>query len=295
MTELTICEICGGKVFSEYLECTDHFLTGEKFKLVKCNSCGFVFVNPRPEKEKLQLYYDSPDYVSHSGTEKGLVNKIYKVIRNHTHKRKFNLVKKYSSAPKILDIGCGSGELLNLFRRNSWETLGVEPNENARKFALQAYGLNIIDENEIEKIPDHSFPAIMLWHVLEHVPELNKRMAELHRILQKDGVLFIAVPHCSSYDAEYYKQYWAAYDVPRHLWHFTAETIELLCRKNKFSIEKILPMKFDSYYVSMLSEKYKTGKQKLFKGFKTGYRSNRNARMNKYAYSSQIYVIRNSA
>jgi ubiquinone/menaquinone biosynthesis C-methylase UbiE len=295
MTELMKCEICGGQDFSDFLECTDHFLTKEKFKLAKCNSCGFVFLNPRPDTDKLHLYYDSPDYISHSGSEKGIINKVYKKIRTHTHKKKYNLVKKHSQGKKILDIGCGSGELLNLFKMKGWETLGVEPNENARKFAMLTHKLNVIDENETEKIPDHSFPAIMLWHVLEHVPGLNERMEELKRILQTDGVLFVAIPHCSSYDAEYYKQYWAAYDVPRHLWHFTPKTIELLCEKHKFSVTGVLPMKFDSYYVSLLSEKYKYGKQKLFSGFRRGYMSNIKAGRGHGSYSSQIYIIRNKA
>lgn len=289
------CEICGSSNLSGFLECTDHFLTKEKFKISQCNECGFVFLNPQPEKEKLEPYYDSPDYISHSGTEKGIINKIYKKVKKITIKRKLKIVCRYSVGRKILDIGCGSGELLNIFKENKWQTMGVETNEKARNYAIKKYGLQVIDETEVEKIQDRSFDVICLWHVLEHVPELQKRMNELKRLLKPAGTLFIAVPHCNSYDAAYYKEYWAAYDVPRHLWHFTPSTLKALCNKYGFSGVNIMPMKFDSYYVSLLSEKYIYGKKRLFKGFWNGYISNRKAKKQKYPYSSQVYVFRSKS
>jgi SAM-dependent methyltransferase len=294
MEEILKCEICEGNEFTDFLKCTDYFLTKEKFLLKKCKNCGLVFVNPRPEINTLGNYYDSPEYISHSGSEKGIVNKIYKKIRHITHNNKYKLVKSLSSERNILDIGSGSGELLSLFKNNNWRTLGVEPNAEARKFSISQYGIEVIDENGIEKIKDHSFAAITMWHVLEHVPELNKRVKELKRILSPNGFLFIAVPHHDSYDADYYKEFWAAYDVPRHLFHFTPVTLERLFKKHGFEIVKILPMKFDSYYVSLLSEKYKNGKQKLLNGFRRGYISNIKARKHQYSYSSQIYVIKNA-
>lgn len=295
MIHLNKCEICGSIDLSCFLECRDHFLTKENFKLYKCNECCFVFLNPQPEKEKLELYYDSPDYISHSGTGKGIINKIYKRVKKITLQKKLKIVSRHSSGKKILDIGCGSGELMNIFNENNWQTMGVEPNERVRNYAIKEYGLKIVDEKEIEKIQDRSFDVISLWHVLEHVPELQKRMNELKRIIKANGTLFIAVPHCNSYDAVYYKEYWAAYDVPRHLWHFTPSTLEVLCNKYGFSVVNIIPMKFDSYYVSLLSEKYIHGKQKLFKGLWKGYVSNRKAIKQKYPYSSQIYVFRRNS
>jgi SAM-dependent methyltransferase len=295
MEEIMKCEICGGNDFVEFLQCTDYFLTQEKFSLKKCNNCGLVFVNPRPEVNKLGKYYDSPDYISHSGSDKGIVNKVYKKIRQLTHKRKYKLVNSFSTEKSILDIGSGSGELLSLFKRNNWKSTGVEPNAEARKFSRNKYGIDVLDEKDLEKIEDHSFGAISMWHVLEHVPDLNMRMKELKRILMEDGFLFIAVPHLDSFDAEYYKEFWAAFDVPRHLYHFTPITIEKLLQKYDFEIVKKLPMKFDSYYVSMLSEKYKNGEQKLFSGFWRGYISNKKAGKRHYSYSSQIYVIKNAS
>lgn len=295
MDTILTCAICGENKFGNYLFCTDHFLTKEEFTLVKCSNCGLVFVNPRPKIHELKNYYNSPDYISHSGTEKGIINKIYKKIRRITHKRKFELISSVSSGKTILDIGSGSGELLSLFNENGWKTLGVEPGTEARNYSKKKFGIEVIDEHELEKVENHSFDNISMWHVLEHVPDLNARMNEIKRILKPGGNAFIAVPHLDSHDAEYYREFWAAFDVPRHLYHFSPSTITELFRKHGFSVVRILPMKFDSYYVSLLSEKYKNKKQNFIGGFMRGYISNRKAKQNKNSYSSQIYVIQNSA
>ncbi|HNW97583.1 MAG TPA: class I SAM-dependent methyltransferase [Bacteroidales bacterium] len=292
MEKINNCPVCENTEFLDYMICTDFFLTKEKFNLVKCNKCDFIFINPRPENYKLGQYYNSPDYISHSGTEKGIINKIYKIVRQHTHNKKYKLINSFSKKKNVLDIGCASGELLSLFKKNNWKTLGLEPNEEARNFAKNQYNIDVIDEVQISTLHNDSFDNITLWHVLEHVPDLNTRIKELKRILTPEGFLFVAVPHCDSFDAGYYKEYWAAYDVPRHLYHFTPITLEKIFNKHGFSIVKKLPMKFDSYYVSMLSEKYKTGKQSIIKGFITGYLSNKKAKSKKYSYSSQIYVLK---
>ncbi|MFA4852408.1 MAG: class I SAM-dependent methyltransferase [Bacteroidales bacterium] len=294
MEEIKQCNICGNAEFSVYIECRDHFLTQELFTIVRCKKCGFLFVNPLPEKDKLHSYYDSPEYISHSGTSNGLINSIYKKARNYTHKKKFRIISKYAKGKTILDVGCGSGELLKLFKHHNWETLGIEPNSKVREFAKLSYGLKILEEDQIINIPEKSIDVITLWHVLEHVSDLNERMQELKRILKNDGVLIIAVPNCISYDAIYYGKYWAAYDVPRHLYHFTPNTIKQLLNKFNFSITNILPMKFDSYYVSMLSEKYKSGRTNMIKALFIGLKSNIRACKDKASYSSQIYVIRNT-
>ena len=150
-----------------------------------------------------------------------------------------------------------------------------------------------MDEIEISNIPNNSKDIITMWHVLEHVSELNERIGELKRILKKDGTIFIAVPNCISYDANYYNKFWAAYDVPRHLYHFTPDSMKRLLEKFNFSRIDVLPMRFDSYYVSMLSEKYKTGRSNILKALYIGWKSNRYAMKDKISFSSLLYVIRN--
>ena len=204
MEELKNCPICGSEKHSVFLTCTDHFLTKEKFTIVKCDKCGFTFVNPRPEQSQLAGYYESTEYISHSGTSKGIVNSVYKFIRNYTHKAKLKLVTKYAKGNKILDIGCGSGELLSLFRKIGWETLGIEPNQTAREFAVKQYCINVYEEAHLKEIDDGMMDVISMWHVLEHVSLLNERMQEVKRVLKDDGVLFIAVPNRISFDATHY-------------------------------------------------------------------------------------------
>jgi len=293
MEEIKKCFICGNQEFTPYLTCSDYFLTKEPFNIVKCKTCGFVFVNPRPVKAELSKYYESSEYISHSGTSKGIVNTVYKKIRKYTHSKKLKLVERFANKKNILDIGCGSGELLSLFKMNGWETLGIEPNQNARDFAISEYKLDVNDESEISNIPNSSKDVITMWHVLEHVSDLNERVGELKRILKKDGTIFIAVPNCISYDAKHYEKFWAAYDVPRHLYHFTPDSMKRLLEKFQFRIIEVLPMKFDSYYVSMLSEKYKTGNSNLLKALYIGWKSNHYAKKDKIAYSSLLYVIHN--
>ncbi len=292
MEEIKQCPICGNEDFKQLLNCVDYFLTKETFNLVSCKNCEFVFVNPRPSQNELSRYYDTPEYISHSGTRRGFVNYLYLKIRNITLKKKFNLVNKVSSGKSILDIGCASGELLNYFKQKNWTTLGIEPDEKARNFSRTNFNLQVEPENHLNNISDKSFDAISMWHVLEHVSELKKRMEQITRIIKDDGTIIIALPNHLSYDAEFYKSYWAAYDVPRHLYHFSQKNIEQLFSNYGFKMISLLPMKFDSYYVSMLSEKYKTGKQSFVKGLYRGYISNLYARKRSNNYSSLIYVFK---
>jgi len=292
MEELNNCPVCENKKMGTFLECSDYFLSNEKFTLVECENCEFIFVNPRPSENELSAYYESPEYISHTATKKGLINLLYLKIRKFTLKRKFTLVNKYSTGKSILDIGCASGELLNEFKKNGWETLGIEPNENARKSAAANYGLQVEDESYLNKIENGTFDVVSMWHVLEHVSNLSERMKQLSAIVKDDGIVVIALPNRNSYDALYYEKFWAAYDVPRHLYHFTPENVELLFSRYGFKLLSKVPMKFDSYYVSMLSEKYKTGKSGFLKGLYRGFISNRHARKQIGNYSSLIYIFK---
>lgn len=294
METLKACLVCDNESFTTFLNCPDHFLTQEAFSICKCDKCEFLFTNPRPEANELTDYYKSAEYISHSNSRQGLQNLIYQAVRKYTLGRKYKMISRYKKDGRILDIGCATGEFLNYFKSRNWETFGIEPDEQARKMGILNYSLKIEDEDYLQKLPDASYDVITMWHVLEHVPLLNERIAQLHRLLTPDGILFIAVPNPNSQDAKLYGSFWAAYDVPRHLYHFTQATISLLFSKHHFELIRKIPMKFDSFYVSMLSEKYMHLKNRFFNGILSGIVSNRSAKRSG-EYSSLIYAFRKAS
>ena len=261
MENLGSCPICESKKAYTKLTCIDNTVSKEQFEIKECESCGFNYTDPRPKAEELGRYYESVDYVSHSDTSKGLVNFLYQKVKKHTLRKKVGLINSLSKKGYILDIGSGTGDFLNACKTNGWKTMGVEPSKNARDLSIKKHQLVIKEESEIETIEEKSFEIISLWHVLEHVPDLNNRIKEIDKLLKKDGRVIIAVPNRMSYDAERYQKNWAGYDVPRHLYHFSPNDIKKLFGNYGFQIEQVKPMLFDAYYVSMLSEKIKWKKE----------------------------------
>lgn len=286
------CPICKNSKFKNFINCKDHTVSQETFTIVQCESCGFKFTNPIPELDHLGRYYKSEDYISHSNTKKGLISRLYHTVRNYTLKNKINLVSSYVSRGTILDYGCGTGMFLKACKDAGWKTLGMEPDSGASQLAGEL-GINVYaDKSELKSVmKDNKVEAITLWHVLEHVTDLEETLSFFFNYLSAAGVLIIAVPNHQSYDAKHYKEHWAAYDVPRHLYHFEKETIQKLLSNNGFNLIETLPMKFDSFYVSMLSEKYKTGSIRYLNAFILGLVSNISAK-NSSGYSSTIYVFK---
>lgn len=289
-THIKSCPICESTGFKTYLQTKDYFLTQEDFKIVQCKQCEFIFTNPIPSIDDLSKYYDSPDYLSHT-VNKSVTGFIYDSLRNLNIKKKYRLISSLSDGNKILDIGQGTGEFLNYFKQKGWETLGVEPNKSARKFAIDNYQLKVFDENELDKLEENSFDVITLWHVLEHVPDLNSRIIQIKKLIKTNGSVVIALPNIESPDATKYGEYWAGLDVPRHLYHFSEDSIKNLLDKYDMNLVSSHPMKFDAYYVSLLSEKYMKAKLPYVPAFINGFRSNLSAR-EKNNYSSMIFVAK---
>jgi 2-polyprenyl-3-methyl-5-hydroxy-6-metoxy-1,4-benzoquinol methylase len=275
------------------MTCIDHTVSHETFQLVRCESCGFIMTSPRPENSALGKYYMSEDYISHSNRSSSVIEKIYQIARIVSLERKINLVNRHLLSPekRLLDYGCGTGEFLNHARKKGFKIQGVEPSSIARQ---QAQKLTHEKISETIAEVENQFDAITLWHVLEHIPDINKVIGQLKSILTKNGTIFIAVPNHKSNDAIRYQELWAGYDVPRHLWHFSQQTMKKLLTKNGLNIVDTIPMKLDSFYVSMLSEKYKRKKNSisgLTQAFFNGLRSNIQASSN-MEYSSLIYIAK---
>ena len=270
---------------STYLTCTDHTVSNEKFTLLLDENLEMLITSPQPKKEDLAGYYESEDYISHTDSNRSLFDKVYQKVKNYTIKQKLHLINSFQTKEKtILDIGCGTGDFLHFCQQNNWNITGVEPNENARNLASEKLGLdNSISESVEILMKDQSkrFDVITMWHVLEHVPNLEEYISFLKQLLKQNGRLIIAVPNYKSYDAKHYGKFWAAYDVPRHLWHFSQKSIKQIFSKFDLELVNTLPMKFDSYYVSLLSEKYKSGVSNPLKAFYIGFLSNWKARRSK--------------
>lgn len=292
MEILNKCPICEGGEFSEYLQGGDFFLTKEIFTIVKCKDCNFIFVNPRPSREEIFRYYKSVDYISHSNTNRGLLNKIYHLVRKRNHNKKYRLISGYVKSGVILDIGCATGEFLNYFKKKAWITEGVEPDKDTREFAEKKHKLTIYSEEYLDIVKFERYDVITMWHVLEHIHLLKERILQTYKLLKKEGVLIVAVPNATCYDAHIYGKFWAGYDLPRHIYHFTQDSIVKLFADHNFRVERIVPMKYDAYYISLLSEKYLNGSKNIIKAFINGYRSNKWAKKNNNNYSSLIFVFK---
>jgi len=291
MILLDKCPVCLNKNLVNKLSCTDHTTSKEKFTIVSCETCDFTFTNPRPKDESLGEYYKSEMYISHTNSDKGLFNWMYQTVRRYAIRTKLTLLKSVINSGYHLDIGCGTGEFLNACQQTGFKAEGVEPSKLAREQAINNYNLSVSENTNLEQFKDDTFDSISMWHVLEHVPNLIKTITEFKRILNKNGKAIIAVPNHKSWDSSYYSEFWAAWDVPIHLWHFSKETIKLLFNKNGFKLIKTKPMLFDSFYVSLLSEEFKTGKKKFISGFFIGIISNIIGLFTKRGCSSTIYVF----
>lgn len=254
-----ICPSCGSQNLTTLLKCKDHYASGDEFEIIKCEQCGLGITQDFPSEEEIGKYYDVPQYISHSDTNKGLINRLYHIARTIALKSKAKTVTKFSSenANTLLDMGCGTGYFLNKMRQQKWLVTGIEKDAGARKYAKDKFNLDTHTHEYLFDLAPKKKDVITLWHVLEHLEKLNETMAKIHEVLNDDGIAIIALPNKDSFDAIQYKEKWAAYDVPRHLWHFSPNDFELLANKHNFKLEELKPMYFDAFYISMLSEKYR--------------------------------------
>jgi 2-polyprenyl-3-methyl-5-hydroxy-6-metoxy-1,4-benzoquinol methylase len=277
-----------------HLKVRDFSVSGEEFQLIENKEHGFLETIPQPDLDMLPGYYESEDYISHTDSKRNLFEKVYHLVREVSLRKKLKLINFYTSrSKKLLDVGCGTGDFIKSAQLNGWSVSGIEPNKDARDIANRKTNNCVLREEGLYEFQSNSFDVVTLWHVLEHLPNLEEQLKAFKNVLKQDGILVVAVPNYRSFDANYYKEFWAAYDVPRHLWHFNKESISSLVGKQNMKVVEIKPMLFDSFYVSMLSEKYKKGKMNPIKGFWNGLRSNMAYLSTKEA-SSLIYVIKNN-
>jgi 2-polyprenyl-3-methyl-5-hydroxy-6-metoxy-1,4-benzoquinol methylase len=267
----------------------DYSISKEIFELHHNPEYDMLITFPKPSLEKLPSYYESDDYISHTDGKRSLFERMYHLIKDVALKNKLKLINAQSPKGKLLDIGAGTGDFLVVAKKDGWLTTGVEPSQKAKTIATKK---GVTFAESLAVLENNSFDVITMWHVLEHVPNLEEYISELKRLVKPNGTIIIAVPNFKSFDANYYGKFWAAFDVPRHIWHFSKTAIQKLFSEKKMKLAEVLPMKFDSFYVSLLSEKYKTGKMNFVRAFFVGLKSNLSGNRTK-EYSSHIYIIKN--
>ncbi|WP_457866529.1 class I SAM-dependent methyltransferase [Salegentibacter sp. F14] len=272
----------GNKV---YIECQDFLVSQEKFQLV---SADFEILKTIPVPENLASYYESENYISHTDSSKGITDRIYRLVKKYMLNKKLNWIESLMLPGKLLDVGAGTGDFLLNAKERGWEVSGVEPNKSARNLALEK---NLEVRKDLSKYDGKKFDVICLWHVLEHISNVEEELSKLKALLDKNGILVIAVPNFKSYDAQYYREFWAGYDVPRHLWHFSQNGIKKFFSQFGFILDHTRPLIFDAYYVSLLSEKNRTGTSNPLKAFFQGWKSNWQARRST-EYSSLVYFFK---
>jgi len=288
------CPVCHSGTISSVMSAKDYTVSKEVFEIWECAACTARFTQHVPSADAIGSYYQSQDYISHSNTKKGLINRLYHWVRSFTLAAKKRLIRNHTNMQKgtLLDVGAGTGAFAATMQKAGWTVTGLEPDETARKNAKEQFQVELQTPDQLFHQPDAHFDAITMWHVLEHVHDLHQYLDAFHRILKPQGTLFIAVPNYTSFDADTYGEHWAAYDVPRHLYHFSPHSMDILAEKHDMQVVAHRPMWFDSFYVSMLSEQYKNGYNNILKAFWNGWLSNWEAFGDTSKCSSVIYVIR---
>ena len=295
MEKIEQCPVCKQTAFKTLFECKDYVASGELFPIVTCNHCSLQFTETRPKEDEVGKYYQSNNYISHSGNDKselGITYKIYDWVRNFSIGSKLNIIKQFHSSGRLLDLGCGLGYFLSgVNKDNTFEAKGADVSSEAIKYVKKQFNLDVLPESELNTIAAASFDVITQWHVMEHVYRLDERMALLKRILKPNGTMFIAVPISNSLDAKYYKQFWDGYDVPRHLFHFTPKSFEYLMDKHGFQVVRNKAMLFDAPYISMRSEYHQKNRFGFIRGGVIGLVSIISAWFTG-SYSSIMFIVK---
>jgi len=287
------CVICLGRLNNDDFKVKDSLVSGDYFSILECKNCGLGHTCPVPAEHNLGYYYKSVEYFSHTDKPRSLLQVVYQHVRKIMITKKIGFINKYSkNGKRILDYGCGTGDFLAKCVEKGWGACGLEPDIDARKIAEKSHNIKIADNlNELEHAETETFDVITLWHVIEHVYNLNETMIRLKKLLSENGVLVLAVPNRESYDAKHYKTKWGGYDVPRHLHHFNDKAIQSLAKRHGLIVIDRKPLIFDSFFVSLLSENQKFFPLRAVKALIIGSVSNIRAFFGLNPYSSLVYFL----
>ena len=287
------CPACGSMEFEKVLTASDYLVSSESFDIMECNDCSLRFTSPIPDRSQIGDYYESDKYISHAKRVTSIFDFVYKIVRKFTLRTKRKIVRRIAQKKSgtLLDIGCGTGNFLGIMKQSGWNIKGVEVNKETRKLAELNTDSVILDPTEFLK-SEQKYDVITLWHSLEHLHELEQYLNKISLSLNANGVVIIALPNYRSFDAEYYQHDWAAYDIPRHLYHFSFEAMIILMKKFKFELIQSKQMPFDPFYVSLLSEFSVRKKHNIIKALRVGWKSYWQGRRDARSGSSILYIFK---
>lgn len=272
----------------------DHSVSGQTFPLVECRGCGMRLTQDAPEAEAIGPYYDSPHYISHTDSRNGWTDRLYQAARGFTLRSKQRLLARVTGQPrgKLVDYGAGTGAFVRHMAERNWDVTGLEPDRGARDRAQHLYGLRLREPSWLNEAEAGTLDAVTLWHVLEHLHDLEGTLRQLRRLLKGSGVMLVAVPNYRAADERTYGAHWAAYDVPRHLYHFTPQSVAALAARCGLRVDEMKGMPLDAFYIALLSEQYRSGRKRPVRAFWQGLRSNLHAWGHPERSSSVIYILR---
>ena len=286
------CPSCGSEQSKLFLQAPDFRVSQMDFEIHNCLNCGLHYTKAAPSPDTIGSFYKAESYDSHRVDNKSLISRVYRVVRKINVRKKIKWIRRYNNQQGlVVDYGCGLGHLVAELKNQGYNAKGFEIDGDVRALSRETLTLEIQPLEDFRLLDNASVSVITMWHVLEHVYDLNTDFQHIVDKLAEDGSIFIAVPNFKSYDAKYYKKYWEAYDLPRHLYHFDNESIKRFCSRFGLRLESKIPMRFDSYYVSMRSEKNKKNRF-LLRGVFIGWLSN--VLSFRYGYSSHAYVFKKS-
>ena len=292
--DFTPCPLCGASGQMPYADCIDFTVSKESFILLRCPQCGVVFTS-NPPKESETIRYDTLDLKLKLGdSPRGLTDKLYYYVRHRMLRKKASIVESqsYRTGGTLLNYGAKTGYFSHYMERRGWKVTSIEKYHEERQFSLETFHHRMYDVSEMDRLTPETFDVITLWHVFEHCYNPNGLLNRFYRLLRPGGILLIACPNICSTDAMHYGANWAAYNVPRHLWHFNPTSLSNLLNKHGFTLMHRQKLSYDCFYISVLSEKNKNSKMPFLRGMWFGMRCwfISLARLDKS--SSLVYVFR---
>ncbi|MCX7974180.1 MAG: class I SAM-dependent methyltransferase [Candidatus Aminicenantes bacterium] len=229
------CLLCSKRGMLLYQDIQDRLFKSPGFWSFRyCPECELAWLNPRPIKENaIKLYANYYTHEALFNSERDLVN---------LRKRAKAIIKclKSSRGGHLLDVGCGNGWFLKVMLKLGWKVTGVERDEEAVRLAKDMFGLEVIQGTLDDiKFPPEQFEAITINHVIEHVHDPIKLLAECRRILKSNGIIVIATPNLKSLTKYLFGQYWRGWDVPRHLFLFSPKSLRICVERSELRIKQV--------------------------------------------------------